>query len=145
MSSCSQQKRMARSQSVELKGAGSAGPGAVAECPEQELSETFQPTGEMIATYSKRVTLSELTLEAYMEVFGLLTKGFGNLVQPNLDARQFTVSDLLRVNHWHFTFRSSLSDNSCETHQHCFYFMWTTMFPFLVIISIAHLLLFSNI
>lgn len=87
-----------------MQAAGSVDAGAVAKCPEQEqeLLETFQPTGEMITTYSKRVTLSKLTLEAYMVVFDLLTKGTGNLVQPNLDARKVNATDLRQVNHWHY-------------------------------------------
>lgn len=103
ISSSMQQRRLAGLPAVEMLAAGSVDPGAVAMCPEQEqeLSETFQPTGEMIATYSKRVALHELTLEAYMVVFDLLTKGTGSLVQPNLDATKFITTHLRLVNHWH--------------------------------------------
>lgn len=102
-SSMKQQRRVARLRAAGMLAAGSVDPGAVAKCPEQEqeLSETFQPTGEMITTYSKRVSLSELTLEAYMVVFDLLTKGTGSLVQPNLDATKFITTHLRLVNHWH--------------------------------------------
>lgn len=84
-----------------MQAAGSVDPGAVANCPEQEqeLTETFQPTGEMIATYSKRVALSKLTLETYMVVFDLLTKGTGNVVQPNSDAMKISIANIYRVNH----------------------------------------------
>lgn len=103
ISSSMQQRRLAGLRAIEMLVAGSVDPGAVAMCPEQEqeLSETFQPTGEMIATYSKRVALHELTLEAYMVVFDLLTKGTGSLVQPNLDATKFITTHLRLVNHWH--------------------------------------------
>ena len=108
-----QQRRLARSRAIGMQASGSVDPGAVAKCPEQEqeqeLSETFQPTGEMITTYSKRVTLSKLTLESYMVVFDLLTKGAGNLVQPNLDARKVNAIDIRQVNHSHYPLIVSLS------------------------------------